>query len=67
MRGLADKNFELLRTSGRHSSLRLKKIGSVWTARVGLAYRAIARERTEGLVWVWIGHHSAYDQILRPL
>lgn len=65
VRQLADKNFELLRLDPRHPSLRLKKIGSFWSARVGLRYRAMARERTEGLVWFWIGNHDAYEQLLR--
>lgn len=65
-RALADKNFELLRTDSRHSSIRLKPVaGPLWSARIGLTYRAIARVRKEGFVWVWIGHHSIYDQILR--
>jgi len=62
---LADKNFALLRQDPHHPSLRLKKVGYFWTVRVGLHYRALARERTEGLVWTWIGHHGAYDQLLR--
>jgi hypothetical protein len=61
----ADKNFELLRQDPHHSSLRLKKIGSFWSARVGLHYRALARDRAEGLVWFWIGHHSKYEQLLK--
>jgi hypothetical protein len=65
VRALADKNFELLKADPRHSSLRLKKTGALWSARIGLAYRALARERSEGLVWVWIGHHSVYESILR--
>ena len=61
---LADKNFALLRQDPHHRSLRLKKVGAFWSARVGLHYRALARDRTEGLVWFWIGSHSEYDQIL---
>jgi hypothetical protein len=61
---LADKNFELLRQDPRHPSLRLKKIGVFWAARVGLRYRALAKERTEGLVWFWIGPHDRYEQFL---
>lgn len=64
IRSLADKNFELLKQDSSHPSLRLKKVGSFWSARVGLHYRALARDRAEGLVWFWIGHHSDYDQIL---
>jgi hypothetical protein len=64
IRTLADKNFELLRTNPRHPSLHLKKIGSFWTARIGLRYRALAKEREEGLVWFWIGPHDRYDQLI---
>lgn len=61
---LADKNFLLVKQDPQHPSLRLKKIGVLWTARVGLHYRVLAKERAEGLVWFWIGHHSEYDQLL---
>lgn len=65
VRQLADKNFALLRQSSQHPSLRLKKVGIYWSARVGLHYRALAKERTEGLVWFWIGHHTEYEQVLK--
>jgi hypothetical protein len=65
IRLLADKNFELLKADFRHPSVRLKKIGTIYSAPVGLHYRALAHERTEGLVWFWIGHHSTYDQLLK--
>lgn len=56
---LARKDFELLKENPRHPSLRLKKAGAFWTARV-----AVAKERAEGLNWFWIGHHSEYDRLL---
>jgi hypothetical protein len=65
VRELADKNFSLMRQDPRHPSLRLKKTGSFWSARVGLRYRALAHDRAEGLVWFWIGHHSEYDRFLK--
>ena len=65
VRQLADKNFALMRDDPHHPSVRLKKIGAFWSARVGLHYRALARERAEGLVWFWIGHHSEYDRLVR--
>ena len=64
IRDLADKNFELLKQNLRHPSLRLKKVGIFYSARVGLHYRVLAKERSEGLVWFWIGHHSDYDRLL---
>ena len=63
VRELADKNFALLQQDPHHPSLRLKKVGSFWSARVGLHYRVLARDRTEGLVWFWIGPHSEYDKL----
>jgi hypothetical protein len=65
IRELADKNFALLKADPRHSSVRFKKVGVLYSARVGLHYRALAKERPEGLQWFWIGHHSTYDQLLK--
>ena len=61
---LADKNFQLLKANPRHPSLRIKKIGVFYSARVGLHYRALAKERPEGWVWFWIGHHTEYDALI---
>jgi hypothetical protein len=36
IRELADKNFQLLKRDARHPSIRLKKVGICWSARVGL-------------------------------
>ncbi len=65
MRNLADKNFTLLKQDPHHPSLRLKKVGVYWSARVGLNYRALAKERSEGLVWFWIGPHDQYERLLQ--
>ncbi len=62
---LADKNFEILKTHPENPNLRLKKMGVFYSARVGAHYRAIAKYRKEGLVWIWIGHHSEYNKILK--
>lgn len=63
---LADENFELLKRDPRHPSLRLKKVGRFWSARVGLHYRALAVQEDAELVWFWIGHHDAYDRLIGP-
>jgi hypothetical protein len=64
IRELADKNFILLQSDPRHSSLRFKKVGSYWSVRVGLKYRALVKERKDGLVWFWIGPHDEYEQLI---
>jgi hypothetical protein len=62
---LADKNFRLLQRDPRHPSLQFKKIGNVWSVRVGLAHRALAVEDGEDFLWVWIGSHDDYDRLIR--
>jgi hypothetical protein len=49
VQALADKSFALLKSNPRHSSVRLKKIGALYSARIGLHYRALAKERPNGL------------------
>jgi hypothetical protein len=64
VRDLADKNFRLLQRDPRHPSLQFKKVGNVWSARVGLAHRALAVEDGEDFLWVWIGCHGDYDRMV---
>jgi hypothetical protein len=64
IRLLADKNFELLKSNPNHPSLRLKKVGVFWSARIGRDFRALAVENTGGLTWVWIGSHGDYDRLV---
>jgi hypothetical protein len=61
---LADKNFALLKVNPFHSSLRFKRIGDIWSVRVGLHYRALATEIDGGMLWFWIGSHASYDKLL---
>lgn len=62
---VAHKNYQLLRRNPRHPSVRLKKVGRHWSARVGSGHRALAVEAPDGaLVWWWIGPHDAYERLL---
>ena len=61
---LADRCFTLLKVDPTHPSLQLKPVGRVWSARVGLHYRALAVKRSEGFVWFWIGSHAEYDKLV---
>ena len=61
---LADKSFELLKANPRHPALRFKKIGQLWSVRVGAHYRALATEQDDAHVWFWIGSHDDYDRLL---
>jgi hypothetical protein len=64
IRALADRNYALLKQNPRHPSLRLKRVGRLWSVRVGSRYRALAVEVETGLLWFWIGSHSDYDAMV---
>jgi hypothetical protein len=55
----------LLKVNPHHPSLQFKKIGKLWSARVGLHYRALATEDGEDFIWVWIGTHDEYERMIQ--
>jgi hypothetical protein len=61
---IARRNYEILKENPRHPSLRFKKVGKLWSARVGRDHRALAMEDESGYVWVWIGTHEEYGRLL---
>ena len=61
---LARKNLALLKQNPSHPSLRFKKIGKFWSARVGANHRALAVRDSPDYIWVWIGDHDEYDHLL---
>ena len=64
IRQLADKCFALLKEDPSHPSLHFKKVGGLWSARVGAAHRALAVPDGDDLVWVWIGTHDEYERMI---
>ena len=62
---LAKKNYALLKENPKHPSLHFKKIGKLWSARIGKNYRALAMEDNDGFIWVWIGNHAEYERLLK--
>jgi len=65
---VAHTNFSRLKADPRHPSLHFKKVGRLWSARVGDHYRALAVQDDGGsLVWFWIGSHAEYDALLKRL
>ena len=65
VQSLADKTYALLKENPRHPSLQFKKIGKVWSVRVGLHHRALAVQIPGGFLWFWIGLHDEYDLLLK--
>ena len=65
MQRQADRAYALLKEDPRHPSLHLKRIGRFWSVRVVLRHRSLAIDAgNDTLLWVWIGTHAEYDQLL---
>jgi hypothetical protein len=62
---VARENFSLLKENPAHPSLRFKKTGTLWSARVGLRHRALAAEDGKDFIWVWIGPHNEYKRLIQ--
>jgi hypothetical protein len=54
----------LLKEDPSHPSLHFKKVGELWSARVGAAHRALAVPDGDDFVWVWIGTHDEYERMI---
>ena len=54
--------FALMKSDPHHPSIRLKKTGRYWSARIGRNFRAVAVEAEDGLLWIWVGRHDPYER-----
>lgn len=61
--------YRLFRRDPYHPSLHFKRVGpadpTLYSARVGLRYRALGERDGDLVVWFWIGTHAEYDRLLR--
>jgi hypothetical protein len=63
----AKRVYRLFRTNPAHPSLRFKKVegeDAIYSARIGLDYRALAVMKRDRIVWYWIGSHADYDRLV---
>jgi hypothetical protein len=61
----ARAKYELWKHHPFHPSLHFKELtNDVWSARITLDYRAMARRRGERIVWFWIGTHEEYNRLI---
>lgn len=61
---VARKNFELLKENRAHPSLHFKKVGTLWSVRIGINHRGLAVEDGEDFIWVWVGAHDEYKRLI---
>jgi hypothetical protein len=61
----ARKKYRLWQQDPFHPSLHFKEVvPGLWSARINMQYRTLARRRGDLVVWFWIGTHADYDQLV---
>ena len=65
VRSSARRSFDLLKADPSHPSIRFKKVGRLWSARVDRNHRALAVQDGEDFIWVWIGSHDDYERMIK--
>jgi hypothetical protein len=59
--------YRLFQSNPAHPGLQFKKLAGeddIYSARIGLDYRALAVMKKDRVVWYWIGSHSDYDRLV---
>ncbi len=60
--------YRLFTQNPRHASLRFKRISpsdpALYSARIGLHYRALGLLEGDTVTWIWVGSHEEYDAII---
>lgn len=59
------KQYRLWLLDPRHPSLRFKRVGPFWSARVNDDYRAVGVQDDDAIIWFFIGTHADYERLLR--
>jgi hypothetical protein len=70
VRRQARRAYERFAVNPHHSSLQFRQVHAVlpvYSARVGLQYRAVGLVDGDEVVWFWIGTHADYDALLAQL
>ena len=63
----AKRAYRLFQNNPAHPGLQFKKLegeGAIYSARIGLDYRALAVMKKDRVVWYWIGSHADYDRLV---
>jgi len=61
----AEKQYRLWLEDPRHPSVRFKKIGVYWSARVTDDFRALGIMYGDTVIWFFIGSHAEYERLLK--
>lgn len=70
VRQQARQAYALFQQDPHYPSLRFRQVHPtrpIFSARVGLHYRAVGIREGDNIFWFWIGSHAEYDHLLRQL
>lgn len=65
VKDLADKAYRLFKLNPQYPGLQFKCVDTeenIYSARIGLYYRALGILQDDEIVWFWIGTHAEYDK-----
>jgi len=63
----AKRAYRILQNNPAHPGLQFKKLegeDKIYSARIGLDYRALGVMKGDRIVWYWIGSHADYDRLV---
>jgi hypothetical protein len=66
----ARRAYRLWRADPSHPGLQFKRVHAsepIFSARVGIGWRALGRLDGETVTWFWIGSHAEYDSLIARL
>lgn len=66
----ANKAYRQFLADTAYPGLEFKQVssnGPIYSARIGIHYRALAIKRPDYWLWFWIGSHAEYDQLLKQI
>ena len=66
----ARQAYRLFRQDAAYPGLHFKRVRldpPLYSARVGIGYRAVGVLDADSVVWFWIGSHADYDRLLKEL
>jgi hypothetical protein len=70
VRAQARRAYRLWRADPSHSGVQFKRIHAsepIYSARVGLGWRALGTLEGDTVEWFWIGSHADYDALISRL
>lgn len=70
VREQAQRAYRLWRADSSHPGVQFKRVHAsepIFSARVGIGWRALGLLEGDTVTWFWIGSHSEYDALLARL